>query len=100
MLGRQLERLARAGFQILPAFEIATHYVIERAGYAALVERRPDGSFGERGSPGLLTDSGLAALVWKGPTPLLVTRGREQPATPGQVEELRRFGAELAEALA
>ena len=56
-----LERLVAAGIQLLPAVEITTHYVFERDGFVALVERTPEG-FGGIGSPGLLTGTGFARV--------------------------------------
>ena len=93
-----LERLAAAGIQLLPAFEIPTHYVLERDGFIALVERMPDG-FGKIGSPGLLTPNGFAVLVWRGKEAFFVGKGFEQPAETAQVEMLRRFSADLERAL-
>lgn len=95
----QLERLAAAGIQLLPAFEIATHYVLERGGYIALVERAPDG-FGAAGSAGILTGQGMAVLVWRAGQPFFVARGFESAASPEQVEQLRAFSADLARSLA
>ena len=99
MLDEQLERLARAGFQMLPAFEIPTHYVLERDGFVALVERTAEGGFGRVGTPGRLADGSFAVLVWKGEQPFFVAKGREAAATAGEVEALRRFDGELRLAL-
>jgi len=66
----KLERLAAAGIQLLPAVEITTHYVFERDGYVALVERTAEG-FGGVGSAGILTGNGFAAWVQRGPRSLL-----------------------------
>ena len=94
-----IERLARAGFQLLPAFSITTHYVLERDGFVALVERLPTGDFGRIGAPGLLTDGAIAQLLWKKEGPRFVAQGLNQPAAPGQVESLRRFAADLSNCL-
>ena len=93
-----LERLVAAGIQLLPAVEITTHYVYERDGFVALVERTPDG-FGGIGSPGILTGSGFAALVRRGERSYFVAKNFEQEASPEQVESLRRFAADLKAAL-
>jgi hypothetical protein len=90
----QLERLAAAGFQILPLEGLETHFVLERDGFVALVERKVDG-FGGTGSAGLLTGKGFAALVWRGERAFFVGKGFEQAATVGQVAALRRFDADL-----
>ncbi len=93
-------RLVQAGFQLLPAFQISTHYVLERDGFLALVERLPGGDFGTAGAPGMLLDGSFAVLVWKQEQPFFVTKGRQVPATPEQIETLRRFDADLSRALA
>lgn len=90
-----IERLLGAGFQLLPAFDITTHYVIERGGFAALVERLPDGGFGQIGAPGLLTGEAFAILVSKKDGPVFVAKGREAPASAEQVDEIRRFDRDL-----
>jgi hypothetical protein len=94
----KLEKLAAAGIQLLPVPEITTHYVLERDGFVALVVRAADG-FGEIGSPGLMTDEGFAALVWRGGRPFFVAKKLEQPADGRQVEMLRRFASDLEAAL-
>ena len=94
-----IERLVLAGFRLLPALQIHTHHVLERDGFVALVERLPDGGFGQIGSPALLEDGVLALLVWKTEGPRFVAKGLDLPATPDQVERLRRFSADLEEAL-
>jgi hypothetical protein len=93
-----LERLAAAGIQLLPAFEITTHYVFERDGFVALVERTAEG-FGDIGSAGLLTGSGFAALVRRGTRSYFIAKNFEQQASPEQVESLRRFSSDLKTAL-
>ena len=95
----QIERLASAGFQLLPALQIQTHYVIERDGFVALVERSGEGA-GQIGAPGLLRGDALCALVHKPAGAFFVAKGAEWPATPEQVDALRRFDADLRRALA
>ena len=93
-----LERLAAAGIQLLPAIEISNHYVFEREGFVALVERTPDG-FGGVGSAGILTGSGFAALVLRGERSYFVAKGFEQEAPPERVAALRKFSSDLKSAL-
>jgi hypothetical protein len=93
-----LERLAAAGIQMLPALEITTHYVFERDGFVALVERTPDG-FGGIGSAGILTGNGFAALIHRGDRSYFVAKNFEQEAQPEQVAALKRFSADLKSAL-
>jgi len=94
----KLERLAAAGIQMLPAAEITTHYVLERDGFVALVERAANG-FGGVGSAGILTGSGFAALIRRGERSYFVAKNFEQEAQPEQVAALRRFSADLNAAL-
>lgn len=99
MIESQLQRLAERGINLLPSPGIATHFIFERDGFVALVERK-DGGFGNIGAPGLLGGpSGFAALVWRGAEPWFVARGFEQPATEDQVAGIRRFAADLEYAL-
>lgn len=99
MLEQQLERLAERGINLLPAVEITTHFIFERDGFVALVERKEDG-FGNIGAPGLLIEQGgFAALVWRGATAWFVARGFEQPATADQVAVIRKFAHDLEWAL-
>ncbi len=93
-----IERLAVAGIQMLPAAQIATHYVFERDGFVALVERTPEG-FGGIGSAGILTGTGFAALIQRGQRSYFVARNFEQEALPEQVDALRGFSADLKSAL-
>ena len=99
MLERQIESLARAGFQLLPAWQITNYYVVERDGFLALIERRSDGAFGSVGSPGILAEGSFAALVWKKEGPVFVSKGKESAASPEQMEVLQRFDSDLRKAL-
>jgi len=74
------------------------YFVLARGGFASLVERTPHG-FGRPGAPGLVTERGFAALVWREEVPWFVGKGFEIPAGPDQVSSLRRFTADLALAL-
>ena len=94
----KLERLAAAGIQLLPALEITSHYVFERDGFVALVQRTTDG-FGGAGSAGILTGSGFAALVQRGEGFYFIAKNFEQAASAEQVESLRRFSSDLNAAL-
>ncbi len=96
---QQVERLTSAGFQLLPTFEITTHYVVTRDGFVALVERRLDGGMGHFGAPGMLRDGMFAALVWRGEAAVFVTKGKEWQADREQVAALRKFDADLRTAL-
>ncbi len=96
-MSTRIESLATAGFQIIPA-DLASHILVERDGLVALIERR-DGNFGNIGAPGLMTERGFAALVWRTDQAFFVGKGFEQPATPEQVQKLRDFARELEQAI-
>jgi hypothetical protein len=52
------------------------------------------------GSVGMMTENGLAYLMWNDSKPELMSHGGKQsPATPGQVEKIRRFSTDLKTAL-
>ena len=93
----RLEKIAAAGIQLIPA-ELSSHFLFERDGFVALVERKEDG-FGNIGSAGLMTDQGLAVLVWRGAKAFFVARGFDHEATADQVDKLRSFAADLQNAL-
>ncbi len=71
-----LEKLAAAGIQIVPS-EITSHFILERDGFVAFVERREQ-AFGNAGAPGLMTEQGFAALIWRGDRSFFVGKGFEQ----------------------
>jgi hypothetical protein len=52
-----------------------------------------------QGATGLMTERGLAYLVWREGLPLLVSKGAEASATPEQVEEICKFTQDLEMAL-
>jgi hypothetical protein len=88
-----LEKLAAAGIQIIPA-EITSHFILERDGFVVFVERRGN-DFGNIGAPGLMTERGFAALIWRAGQACFVGKGIDQPATAEQVQKLRAFSAAL-----
>jgi hypothetical protein len=94
----KLEALAAAGIDLVPMPSLERHFVFTRDGFASLVERRPDG-FGRIGAAGKVTDHGLAMLVWQGERGSFVCKDFSEPATDSEVEEIRRFSADLALAL-
>jgi hypothetical protein len=93
-----LEKLAAAGIQIVPA-EITSHFILERDGFVAFVERREE-SFGNIGAPGLMTEQGYAALIWRGDQAFFIGKKFEHPASPEQVQKMRAFASDLENALA
>ena len=52
-----------------------------------------------QGSTGMMTENGLAYLVWHEGQAYLSAKGVEVPATPEQVEAIRTFSEDLKEAL-
>jgi hypothetical protein len=92
-----LEKLAAAGIQIIPT-EITSHFILERDGFVAFVERREE-SFGNIGAPGLMTERGYAALIWRGDQGFFAGKGFEQPASAEQVQKIRAFASDLENAL-
>jgi len=54
---------------------------------------------GTQGSTGIMTEQGLAYLVWREGQPFLAAKGSETPATPEQVETIRKFSEDLNTAL-
>jgi hypothetical protein len=67
-----------------------------RGDCAAAVGRTPAIS---QGATGLMTEHGLAYLVWRDGVALLVAKGVEMSATPKQIEEIRQFTEDLTAAL-
>ena len=94
----KLERVLAARIELGPDLKITTHYVFARDGFASLVEKR-DGGFGNIGAPGMVTEQGFAALLWRGKQGVFVGRGFEQLATDEQVAAIRSFDRDLNEAL-
>jgi transcription elongation factor len=52
-----------------------------------------------QGSTGMMTEQGLAYLVWRDGALYLAAKGGETPATPEQVETIRKFSQDLKNAL-
>ncbi len=89
----RIEKLREAGIQIIPA-GVTSHFILERDGFVAFVERKGDG-FGNIGAAGLMTEKGFAALVWRSGRAYFISRGFEQAATDEQVQGIRRFTSDL-----
>ena len=51
------------------------------------------------GSSGMMTENGLAYLVWREGEPRLVSKGSDVPAASGAVEAIRTFSEDLKKAL-
>lgn len=71
--------------------------IVSRDNLVALVERTPDGNC-NIGSTGILTERGIAYLMWRDGRAFLAGKGFEQPAADEEVEAMRRFSEELKSA--
>jgi len=87
----------------LLAAEIETsgegEYVTLSRGLCFAVARR-SGSELALGSSGIMTERGLAYVVWKNGQPLLASKGALADASPEQVAEIRKFSEDVKAALA
>ncbi len=92
------ERLEAAGIRIISE-NLTSHFIVERDGFVAFIERRED-QFGNIGAPALLTEEGFGVLVWRADRAYFVGKGFEQPASEEQVQKLRTFAADLEKAIA
>jgi hypothetical protein len=92
------QHLVDLGFQLIPLPNISKHVALERDGFVSLVSVRDD-DFGESGAPGLLTENGFAAMIWRGTEAFFVARGFERRATVSEIETIRRFNEDLKSAL-
>ncbi len=88
--------LASAGIQIVS--ETPSYAMFARDNLIALVERTARG-YGSIGSTGILTEHGLAYVVWRDGQAWLAGKGFELPAAAEQVEAIRLFSEDLKAAL-
>jgi hypothetical protein len=72
--------------------------IFMREGCVAMVGRTSGGGL-SLGSTGMLTDHGLAYLVWRDGQACLAAKGGEVAADAGQVEAIRKFSEDLKAAL-
>jgi len=77
----------------------AKAYSIFARGNCLAVAQSTEAGFSSLGSSGMMTESGLAYLVWREGRPVLVAKGHEIEADAGQVEQLRKFSGDLKAAL-
>jgi hypothetical protein len=84
--------LASHGIQLLT--ETRSHYMFARDNLIALVERTSQG-YGSISSTGVLTERGLAYLVWRDGRTFLAGKGFEDPAADDQVAAIRQFSEDL-----
>ena len=89
-------RLAGCGIQL--AAESPQYNMFTRGCCVALVTFGAGAATGI-GSSGMMTETGLAFLVWREGRPYLAAKGRETPASPEQVDEVEKFSVDLKCAL-
>ena len=79
--------------------ETAAYTLFARGDCLALARRAGQG-FDSIGSSGMMTENGVAYLLWRDGEPLLAARGHAPaPAAPAQVESIRTFSEDLKLAL-
>ena len=89
-------RLAGCGIQL--AAESPEYNMFVRGNCMALAN--PGAAAGTGiGSSGIMTEAGLAFLVWREGRPYFAAKGRETPANSAQVEEIGKFSLDLKRAL-
>jgi hypothetical protein len=86
------------GFGIGLVAESPAVSIYVRDGCVAMVGRTPGGGL-SLGSTGMMTDNGLAYLVWREGHARLAAKGGDVAAGPGQVEAMRKFSEDLKAAL-
>ncbi|MGA2275684.1 MAG: hypothetical protein ABSH00_19215 [Bryobacteraceae bacterium] len=89
-------RLAGCGIQL--AAESPQYSMFTRGSCVALVNSN-SGAVTGIGSSGMMTEAGLAFLVWREGRPYLAAKGHETLASSAQVEEIQKFSSDLKRAL-
>ena len=90
-------RLADLNIQL--AAQARDYCLFVRGNCLALVQSAEE-SFTSIGASGMMTENGIAYLVWREGIPVLAAHGgHEQPATPEEVETVRRFSEDLKSTL-
>jgi len=84
--------LESAGIQLLS--ETPSYWMFVRDNLIALVERTAGGC-GSIGGTGMLTERGLAYLIWRDGQAWLAGKGFEQRATEEQAAAVRKFSEDL-----
>ncbi len=87
-----------AALDIVLMTEAKAYSIFTRGDCMALVQWDAAG-FASLGSSGMLTESGLAYLVWRDGRPWLVAKQMEIAAQAEQVERIRKFSGDLKSAL-
>ena len=91
-------RLAELHIELMA--EAKAYCVFAREGCMALAQRSEAGGFSSVGSSGILTDHGLAYLLWKDGRPVFAAHGgHESPADEAGVRTVQQFSRDLKAAL-
>jgi hypothetical protein len=88
--------LGSTGIQLVT--ETRAYAMFARDNLIALVERTA-GGYGSIGSTGIMTEQGLAYLVWRDGRAFLAGKGFEMAAMDEQVAAVRRFSEDLKASL-
>ena len=86
------ERLAACDIQIAAQ---ANDYCMFARGECLALVKMAEGRFTSIGSSGILTEKGLAYLVWVDGRAMLSSHGLQVEAAPGQVDAIRNFSEDL-----
>jgi hypothetical protein len=89
-------RLAESDIQM--AAQAKDYCMFVRENCVALVQTSGD-RLVSMGSSGLMTEHGLAYLLWDGGKAMLSSHGSLVEADPGQVEAIRKFSEDLKKVL-
>ena len=91
------ERLADLNIQL--AAQARDYCLFVRGKCLALAQSAGE-TFTSIGASGIMTENGIAYLVWREGSPVLAAHGgHEQPPTPEELETVRRFSEDLKSAL-
>ena len=85
--------------EIQMAAQAKDYCMFVRGNCVALVQSA-DGRFTSIGSSGLMTEKGLAYLIWDDGQPWLSSHGNRIGAEPEQVEAIRQFSEDLKRIIA
>jgi hypothetical protein len=86
-------RLADLNIQL--AAQARDYCLFARGNCLALVQAAGE-TFTSIGASGMMTENGIAYLLWREGVPVLAAHGgHERPATPEEVETVRRFSEDL-----
>ena len=89
-------RLESSNIQV--AAQTGEYNMFVRGNCVALV-RVVDGRFTSIGSTGMMTEQGLAYLLWNGDQPMLASHGNQVAADADQVKAIQEFSEDLKKAI-